>query len=92
MDCNPYLGIAASLACGLLGIKKKLKPREKGPVSVEAGKMKGVKGKGFKDKSSIGRIKPGTQPEENRESPINLMTLINSKLPQTVLRNMGAPD
>ena len=28
MDCNPYLGIAASLACGLLGIKKKLKPRE----------------------------------------------------------------
>ena len=28
MDCNPYLGIAASLACGLLGIKKKLKPIE----------------------------------------------------------------
>ena len=28
MDCNPYLGIAASLACGFLGIKKKLKPRE----------------------------------------------------------------
>ena len=28
MDCNPYLGIAASLASGLLGIKKKLKPRE----------------------------------------------------------------
>ena len=28
MDCNPYLGIAASLACGLLGIKKKLRPRD----------------------------------------------------------------
>ncbi|MCP5085422.1 MAG: glutamine synthetase [Rhodobacteraceae bacterium] len=28
MDCNPYIGLAASLACGYLGIKKKLKPRE----------------------------------------------------------------
>lgn len=26
MDCNPYLGIAVSLACGLLGIKKELRP------------------------------------------------------------------
>ncbi|QYX55868.1 glutamine synthetase family protein [Roseovarius sp. SCSIO 43702] len=26
MDCNPYLGIAASLACGLLGLKNKLEP------------------------------------------------------------------
>lgn len=71
--------------------QKKPKPRKKGPVSVEAGKMKGVKGRGFKDKSKAGKIKPGAQPEENRESPINLMVLINSKLPQTVLRNMGAP-
>ena len=71
--------------------QKKPKPRKKEPVSVEAGKMKGVKGRGFKDKSKAGRIKPGTQKEENRESPINLMSLINSKLPQTVLRNMGAP-
>ena len=71
--------------------QKKPKPRKKGPVSVEAGKMKGVRGKGFKDKSSAGRIKPGAQKEENRESPINLMSLINSKLPQTVLKNMGAP-
>ncbi len=28
MDCNPYLGIAASLACGYLGLKEKLQPRE----------------------------------------------------------------
>ncbi len=28
MDCNPYLGIAASLACGYLGMKQGLKPRE----------------------------------------------------------------
>lgn len=28
MDCNPYIGIAASLACGYLGMKNKLKPRD----------------------------------------------------------------
>ena len=27
MDCNPYLGIAASLACGYLGIMEKREPR-----------------------------------------------------------------
>ena len=27
MDCNPYLGLAASLACGLLGLKDGKKPR-----------------------------------------------------------------
>jgi glutamine synthetase len=27
MDCNPYLGIAASLACGLLGLEEALEPR-----------------------------------------------------------------
>lgn len=27
MDCNPYLGIAASLACGYLGLKEKIEPR-----------------------------------------------------------------
>ena len=28
MDCNPYLAIAASLACGLLGIQNKVQPRK----------------------------------------------------------------
>ena len=28
MDCNPYIGIAASLACGYLGIKNGLSPRD----------------------------------------------------------------
>ncbi|MCC5963951.1 MAG: glutamine synthetase [Rhodobacteraceae bacterium] len=28
MDCNPYLGIAASLACGYLGLKEGIGPRE----------------------------------------------------------------
>lgn len=28
MDCNPYLAIAASLACGLIGMKNKMQPRE----------------------------------------------------------------
>ncbi|MDR9394222.1 MAG: glutamine synthetase family protein [Roseovarius sp.] len=26
MDCNPYLGIAASLACGLLGLRDEIRP------------------------------------------------------------------
>ena len=29
MDCNPYLCIAASLACGYLGMKNKIKPEER---------------------------------------------------------------
>jgi len=28
MDCNPYLALAASLACGLIGMRNKLRPRE----------------------------------------------------------------
>jgi glutamine synthetase len=28
MDCNPYLAIAASLACGLIGMKNKMQPRD----------------------------------------------------------------
>ncbi len=28
MDCNPYLGIAVSLACGYLGLKNELRPRK----------------------------------------------------------------
>jgi glutamine synthetase len=28
MDCNPYLALAASLACGYLGMKNQLKPRD----------------------------------------------------------------
>jgi glutamine synthetase len=27
MDCNPYIGIAASLACGYLGLKEKIDPK-----------------------------------------------------------------
>ena len=34
MDCNPYLALAASLACGYLGMKNRLHPRE--PVAGEA--------------------------------------------------------
>ncbi len=34
MDANPYLAIAATLACGYLGLKHKLKPRP--PVSADA--------------------------------------------------------
>lgn len=34
MDCNPYLAIAASLACGLIGMRSKLQPRP--PVMSDA--------------------------------------------------------
>ena len=30
MDCNPYLALAASLACGYLGMKDKLQPARRG--------------------------------------------------------------
>lgn len=34
MDCNPYIGIAATLACGYLGLKNKIKPLD--PAKGEA--------------------------------------------------------
>ena len=34
MDCNPYVAIAASLACGYLGMVNKINARE--PVAFEA--------------------------------------------------------
>lgn len=37
MDSNPYLALAACLACGYLGMKEMLKPR--GPVSSDAGEL-----------------------------------------------------
>ncbi len=37
MDSNPYLAIAACLACGYLGMKEGLKPRE--PVRSDAGEL-----------------------------------------------------
>ena len=37
MDSNPYLAIAASLACGFLGMKEKLRPRP--PVLSDAGDL-----------------------------------------------------
>lgn len=37
MDSNPYLAMAAALACGYLGMKEKLKPRD--PVKSDAGEL-----------------------------------------------------
>lgn len=36
MDCNPYLGIAASLACGYLGLKEKIEPRPERNIEFNA--------------------------------------------------------
>lgn len=36
MDCNPYLGIAASLACGYLGLTEKVEPREERTIEFTA--------------------------------------------------------
>jgi glutamine synthetase len=33
MDCNPYLGIAASLACGYLGLMEAIEPRRPSPAT-----------------------------------------------------------
>lgn len=37
MDCNPYLGIAASLACGYLGLKEKQQPRDECRINAYMG-------------------------------------------------------
>jgi len=37
MDCNPYLGLAASLACGLLGLKEKKNPRDECKINAYMG-------------------------------------------------------
>jgi glutamine synthetase len=37
MDCNPYLAMAACLACGYIGMMEKMKPRD--PISTEAYEM-----------------------------------------------------
>lgn len=46
MDCNPYLGIAASLACGYLGLKHKITPDEQfqGDAYAAAGDMPRIMG------------------------------------------------
>ncbi|PVH30456.1 glutamine synthetase family protein [Pararhodobacter oceanensis] len=37
MDCNPYLGFAASLACGLLGLREQKQPRAECTVNAYMG-------------------------------------------------------
>lgn len=44
MDCNPYLGIAASLACGYLGIQQELRP------------SKSYKGDAYEGENAIPRL------------------------------------
>lgn len=39
MDCNPYLGIAASLACGLLGLAGKIEPEPEFHGDAYAGEL-----------------------------------------------------
>ena len=39
MDCNPYLAIAGSLACGLLGIRNKLAPTKPAGIAVEESEL-----------------------------------------------------
>jgi glutamine synthetase len=38
MDCNPYLGIAASLACGYLGLVKQIDPQDPSPATPMPGR------------------------------------------------------
>ena len=72
-----------------VGIKKKKIDRKRSPVSLEKPRKASVgKGASGATKSSPVTIKRG---EGRKQSPINLMTLINSKLPRTVRSNMGFP-
>ncbi len=56
MDCNPYLGIAASLACGLVGLIEKTDPSE--PFSGDAYQMQSGVPRGLGD--ALGLLRANT--------------------------------
>ena len=69
--------------------KKKKLDKKTSTASVKR-KSKASAGEAFNDKTKAPAIKMGSD-EGRKQSPINLMTLINAKLPATVRKNMGPP-
>ncbi|MGP1356618.1 glutamine synthetase family protein [Roseicyclus sp.] len=59
MDCNPYLGIAASLACGLVGLLEKTDPSD--PFSGDAYKLESGVPRGLGDALGLLEANPTIQ-------------------------------
>lgn len=72
-----------------VGIKKKKRTRKAKRTSIKKD-TKGAKGTSLSGTTKTAPVQAGKR-EQRKQSPINLMTLINSKLPQTVRKNMGFP-
>jgi hypothetical protein len=69
---------------------KKKKVVKKSSKASKTSKTKAVKGAAFKDNVKAGAIKFGGD-ESRKQSNITLFALLNSKLPETVVRNMKPP-
>ena len=72
-----------------VGLKKRKVSRKGRKTSIKKD-TKGSRGDSLSGTTKTEAIKAGKR-EQRKQSPINLMTLINSKLPQTVRKNMGFP-
>jgi len=72
-----------------VGLNKKKAKRKNKNASIDK-QSKASRGEGLSGATKTKPIKQGKR-EQRKQSPINLMTLINSKLPQTVRKNMGFP-
>ena len=71
-------------------IKRRSTKRPKKDIDAKKEKVKARKGQAFVDTTKTAAIQAGIR-NNKKESPINLMSLINSKLPRTVRQNMGFP-
>ena len=69
---------------------KKKKIVKKGSTATKSTRSKASKGASFKDNIKAGTIKFGGD-ESRKQSNITLFALLNSKLPETVIRNMKPP-
>lgn len=71
-------------------IKRRSTKRKRKKIKATRQKPKASKGEAFVDNTKTAAVQAGVR-ESRKQSPINLMSLINSKLPQTVRKNMGFP-
>ena len=73
-----------------VGLKKKSTKRKPRDAETKPKVPGAAVGQALKEATKTGPVQSGKR-EQRKQSPINLMTLINSKLPQTVRKNMGFP-
>ena len=71
-------------------IKRRSTKRKAKKIKAPRQKVKASKGEPFVDNTKTAAIQAGVR-ESRKQSPINLMSLINAKLPKQVRANMGFP-